>query len=367
MSKKAGVIEEEFIDMLERAHSVIVDTEMHDRKRNLSILSGDEKDFHDASRTVQLALLAQADPLYDPSLATYYTDKLLFEPVDVNSNLNWLNKHTSWLRWVSPAAYEAIPGGRSARRPPAAASGSEFTRSIAEDLFQDLDDIPEDVLASPYVREIVDAKVGRVVFPAAEEEQADEEALEEGEEEGDVEGGEAKDAVKENETAETDPEELARQFEETAEKEGEEAEETEEAEEAEESEELGFDELVEDYEGSATFVPGIPEPLNPVSGMVPLNRANQPTYRVQLLPSTANPEAPVIELEFAASTASSKQNLVLQRANAIISTQEKQVLLPETIFDVAFSRTLHYDLLEGQNAEKLEQQAASNGEDATPT
>lgn len=352
-TERIAQLEEEFFDMLEQRHSIILNTEGKGNKTTCSIISADQAGYNDASRTVELALSTQSlPPLSSVSAFTTFVpedENIPLKRIEDLEALNWLeSRGNGYLRWVSPIAQEAIPGGRSARRPPQVLHTTEeggLADTVRKDIFRNVRGKPtKKVRDSKFVREVVDARVGDVVFYRMGE--------------GEVDVGQGK--QEETTDLSEELEELDLTREETEAEEGEKSGETL----ANGKEAITFDQLMEQFQQSAKFLPGtvpadvkrkvlkIWSPINP----------NEDLHRVSLLPSYKNPDAPVIEVEF--NFRPDLHELHIRRAYAILNPQIHHMLLPWTNTDLQYSRSFHYDLFEGQNIPPLK---ISSSQNYTPT
>ncbi|KAI5287066.1 hypothetical protein KEM54_006272 [Ascosphaera aggregata] len=331
-AKSAGTVEkveDEFLDMLESEYHVIVDSKGRGSRTVCSIISPDINTFNDASRTVELAMHLQSKPTL-ASTASFNTfvengNRIPLSRLDDLSILNWLERHAAgnYLRWVSPIAQEAIPGGRSARRPPMNAIGHDNDGpmvNVRNEIFKTVKGKPtKKILTSPHVREVVDARVGNVLFFKMDQVQQTKT------------GNQVEDGL----AGEKAQEDVIEVKEETS------------------PEILTFDQLMEQHKQSASFHP------NAIPVVDDILRASQPLasdyncqlYRVQLHPSSKNPQAPVIEVEISCPSqhgVSSSKHVIIHRAVAILHPQTQHMLLPWTYTDLQFTRSWHYDMFEGK-------------------
>ncbi|KAI5303710.1 hypothetical protein KEM56_007278, partial [Ascosphaera pollenicola] len=298
-----------------------------------------------------LALRSQSQPFLpststSPSSSAFTTflpenESVPLARVEDLEALDWLESRSGgeFYRWVSPISKEAIPGGRSARRPPNAVYEAEDT--VGETIFRNVRGKPtKKVRESGFVREVVDARVGDVVFyKMAEFKEEEEEVVKEEEESEDV-----ANEVKAEEPEEVTPEENP----------------------IPEETSLTFNQLMEQFGGSAKFVPGaVPADIKRkfLSIWQPIN-SKEYLYRVQLQPSHKNPEAPAIEVEF--NVRPDTRQLTIHRANAILNPQVQHMLLPWTNNDLQFTRSFHYDLFEGEDMHAPEPEHSPTQEQEVP-
>ncbi|KAI5291877.1 hypothetical protein KEM52_000050, partial [Ascosphaera acerosa] len=297
-----------FVDLLQQRHHVLVTSSGKSAQPAYSLLTAQKQDYSDAARSIQLTQLLQArSQLASPTVYTTYVDDaavIPMTPVQVDG-LDWISRHSGgqFRRWVSPLAQEAVPGGRSARRPPAAALGKgprgpldNLSRLLSTPFPVELNG----VLDQPNVSDVLEARVGNVLFHDR------------------LRQLKAK-KKRQPASASDDTAEPA----------------------------CTFSRLSASHLERASFhtsmLPEAEALLHDQCSEADSNSA----LHVKLRPSAQDSQAPVIDLELGLGRDSRGKALFIRRAIATLHQRSHCLLLPHTNTDLRFTQSLQYDLLVG--------------------
>ena len=286
-------LEGKFLDWLQRQYNIVCERSEDSLRLTINHANDVGSDIENALRTLELSTTLPLDHSLGAFTYSAETQTGNLYPVIDTDILPWTEREKKWIRWSKPVRGSGLLGGRLLRRPPDAAypkARAAPTSKISDVLFQGANEDCRYSLTDENVREVLTASIGQSLF---ENRPSDDKSVE-------VQYSHFEDSK------------------------------------------------------SRTFVSDVVHSLHFLRGLKPVNRGKgQTTCRIRLIPSPRNTEIiPPIELEL---------HLLLQNqflganvtptlgwATAVVEERNVDLLLPDTALDVRFSKTVHYDLFEGQ-------------------
>ena len=286
-------LEDTFLRWVQERFNVVCERSEDSLKLNVNHTNDIGSDIENALRTLELSTVLAPEESSGTFTYSAGTQSGNLYPVLDKDILPWTERDKKWIRWSKPVRGSGLVEGRLLRRPP----DSAYARSVASPALQIskslFEGAPEDSrynIHDPNVREVLTASIGQCLF----EQQPS-----------DTNGAEIQISHFEN------------------------------------SQQSAF---VSDIVHSRHFL----QKLRPSA-----QQPNEITCRLRLIPSSRNTEAvPPIELELHLLLHNQflGANVIptLGWATAVLSERNADLLLPDTTLDVRFSRTVHYDLFQGQ-------------------
>ncbi|EFW20196.1 hypothetical protein D8B26_003371 [Coccidioides posadasii str. Silveira] len=279
--------EEAFIQALQEEHGLFCRINKDSKKFVCYYLDENKLDAEKVCKSISLATSLPLDQANRPF--TYFPSD---QPANVYSMINpeymsFPDRNKNWFRWAKPLLENSIQGGRAARRPPADIYSKEPTAPQSRISDSLLEHHPVQSSIEPFTHETVTAAVGKCLFQREPKFKADE---------------------------------------------------------------ITFSEI-ESSLPKRTFIADVPNTWSFLKTLSPVD-TDAAIHRIRLLPSPSNDvNFPVLELEMEVPQTKEWRGFVatavFRKATAILRENHADMLLPETALDIRFTRTVHYDLLEG--------------------